>query len=143
MERELKEFIFNIKFRLEIFQKAKDELDIYLASSFNVFDYIDPNENGLSDIIAELLNPNGSHGQGDIFLKGFLEIIVEQKGYSTQNANLIREGTTDFIPNLYRRIDITIEFDSGKSAIGIENKPWAGEQEDQIKDYKEHLSKKT
>jgi len=131
MERELKEFIFNIKFRLEIFQKAKDELDIYLASSFNVFDYIDPNENGLSDIIAELLNPNGSHGQGDIFLKGFLEIIVEQKGYSTQNANL------------YRRIDITIEFDSGKSAIGIENKPWAGEQEDQIKDYKEHLSKKT
>jgi hypothetical protein len=34
------------------------------ASSFNVFTLIEPDENKLSDIIADLLDPQGRHGQG-------------------------------------------------------------------------------
>src|SRR3712207_5367167 len=42
------------------------------APLFCVFDFIKPNENALSDIVAELLDPQGSHGQGDVFLRAFL-----------------------------------------------------------------------
>src|SRR5947208_1213741 len=38
------------------------------ASGFNVFDFISPSENVLSDILQFFLDPEASHGQGDIFL---------------------------------------------------------------------------
>lgn len=40
-----------------------------------------------------------------------------------------------------RRIDIEIAFqsDDGPAAIAVENKPWAGDQDQQLSDYAEHL----
>jgi hypothetical protein len=100
------------------------------------------NENRLSDIIADLLNPNGKHGQGDLFLNEFLRIIGVSRQYEAQKVNVRREDLTRYIMNPFRRIDITIDFDFGDFGIGVENKPWAGEQQDQIRNYKEHLEKK-
>jgi hypothetical protein len=48
-----------------------DELDRQLARRFNAFRYISPNELRLSYIISDLLNPQGVHGQGNVFLRTF------------------------------------------------------------------------
>ena len=140
-KRSLDNFFSNLRFRLDIFQQTKKQTDVYLASDFNVFDYMYPYENLLSDIIRDLLDSEGRHGQGDIFFKEFLKLIGKSENYKTQKVNLIREDPTTDIIKSQRRIDITIDFE-GKYGIGIENKPWAGEQEDQLKDYREHLKKK-
>lgn len=141
-ERDLDNFFSNLRFRLDIFQEYKKQTDVYLASDFNVFEYIQPNENRLSDIIADLLNPDGKHGQGDLFLNEFLRMIDASRQYEAQKVNVKREDPTRYIMNPFRRIDIIIDFDSGDFGIGVENKPWAGEQQDQIRNYKEHLEKK-
>lgn len=140
-KRSLDNFFSNLRFRMDIFQQTKKQTDVYLASDFNVFDYIYPDENQISDIIRDLLDPEGKHGQGDLFFKEFLNLIGKSEIYTTQKVNLIRENPTTYILKSQRRIDITIDFDD-KYGIGIENKPWAAEQEDQLKDYREHLKKK-
>jgi len=139
MQEELiKEFFDGVKRLLD----DKRERDVYEASDFNVVDILRPNENQLSNIIADLLDPMGKHGQRDLFLNGFLNIIGVSRKHEAQKVKVIREDLTRYIMKPSRRIDITIDFDSGEFGIGVENKPWAGESEDQIPDYKEHLKKK-
>jgi hypothetical protein len=88
-----------------------------------------------------MLNKDGSHGQGDLFLrKLFLICGLEPKISAEYNYKVVREDATRYIEYSNRRIDITI--DCGDFGIGIENKPRACEQENQISDYAEHLSKK-
>jgi len=119
-----------------------------------------PDENKLSDIIALLIDPNGAHGQGKVFLEKFLKEILKQIKKQTSNPQLqdintllsckisvSRESFTTQIENQNRRIDLTVEFKNPKNdkevvfVVGIENKPWAGEQENQLEDYREHLDK--
>lgn len=138
----MENFCANLHYRLEIYRVSKKHTDLYLSSDFNVFDYIYPDENALSDIIAEFLDPVGSHGQGSIFLEHFLrEIDINKK--IVQSPSIKREDTTGYIRSLLRRIDITLSFDNPVLYIGIENKPWAEDQKDQIKDYIDHLNKKS
>ncbi len=137
-KKDLDNFFSQLRFRLEIFQATKKRMDVYLASDFNVFDYVDPNENLLSDIIRDLLNPAGKHGQDDIFLKEFLKLVGKSENYKAQRVNLIREDTTKYIIKSQRRMDIVIDFNK-EFALVIENKPWAEDQKDQIKDYRENL----
>jgi hypothetical protein len=113
--------------------------DVRLASQFNIFDYIRPNENALSDILVDLLSPAGTHGQGSRFLRQFLigSGIGDPGGLDT--ACVKREVVTSHIEDA-RRIDFTIEIDG--LAVGVENKPWAGDQVDQLNDYVEHLSRR-
>ena len=107
------------------------------ANGFNVFAYIRPDENGLSDIIADLLDPRGKHGQGDAFLSLFAEALGVSFPADYRAVKVYREETTTYITNPLRRIDIVLDF--GNFGVGIENKPWAGEQPDQVKDYFLHL----
>lgn len=137
----LTKYFSELQFRINIYNKAKKETNVYLASEFNVFDYINPNENKLSDIIANLLDPNGTHGQKDIFLKEFLNIIDKKIDYNLMECRILREDSTTYIQNNKRRIDITMNFEN-KFEIGIENKPWDKEQENQLQDYQKHLRKK-
>ena len=130
-----------MSFRLDNFNSAKKKLDIYLSSSFNVFGYIKPNENLISDIIADMLNPFGNHGQKDLFLQKFFDIIIPDEINNNASYTVQREVATNYITHHNRRIDIIIS-DNENFGIGIENKPWAGEQPNQIKDYVEHLTKK-
>ncbi len=134
-------FFSMLSFRLKNFMTAKKKLDLYLAIDFNVFNFIKPDENRLSDILSNLLDPSGSHGQNDMFLKEFLKVIeLDSFPNNLINCKVIREVSTSYIKKSQRRIDIILDF--GDSGIGIENKPWAIEQEDQIKDYCEHLKRK-
>jgi len=140
LETKMGNFLLGLGFRLEIFRSVKKKLDVYLASDFSVFDLIVPDENRLSDIIADLISPAGKHGQGNIFLIEFLKIIGCEKLNNIDICNIRREESTDYLSKPGRRIDIIIDFNN--FGIGIENKPWAGEQEDQINDYCRHLESK-
>lgn len=107
------------------------------APEFRGFEVIGPNENQLSEILEELLNPQGSHGQGTTFLSLFLKRLGAFAGHAQNHITIHREVLTRFTENQNRRIDVLI--DGGSWGVGIENKPWAGEQWNQMHDYAHHL----
>jgi PD-(D/E)XK nuclease superfamily len=90
-----------------------------LAPDFNPFDFIQPDEVGLSKILNWLLDPTGTHGQGSRFLHLFLEqlgLVWPSESHEWAKAEtevVITDG----------RLDILIS--SGKFHLAIENKPWA------------------
>ncbi|MBO0613232.1 PDDEXK-like family protein [Thiothrix fructosivorans] len=140
--RELDSFFHDISYRLKIANDTKKLLDKRLASSFSLFPYITPNENRISEIIRDLLDPNGNHGQGDIFLKLFLETIDKADLYISGDHACIRtqEPTTTG-----RQIDIIIEIKKTNQyhvGIAIENKHWAIDQKNQIDDYFRHIKER-
>lgn len=133
-----------------------DEIERITGEKFNVFSTLGLSTDELahSKFIANLLNPKGSHGQGDIYLKLFLEgmqekfldneedIIPESSNFNTignfetQDAICITEkhaGKVNFKENDGGRIDIYLK--SGKDEVIIENKIYAGDQHKQLKRY--------
>jgi len=155
-KKKLRNFFQPLIFKYRVIKEIKRQTDRYLASDFNLIEIMGPDENKLSDIIALLIDPNGPHGQGEVFLEKFLEEIKKQtENTRLQDINALlsckisisRESFTTKIENQDRRIDLTVEFKNPQNnnnpffIIGIENKPWAGEQENQLEDYKEHLDK--
>src|SRR3990170_2801468 len=137
-------FFSGLTVTLKNVRVGKEQSDILLATDFNVFDYIRPVENTLSDIVADLLNPVGMHGQGDAFLVAFLRhlnspILKDLQASGTRAAKVTRESTTNRIPRSTRRIDITVEL--GGLGVGIENKPWAPDLPDQVADYVNQLER--
>jgi hypothetical protein len=145
-ERGLKDFFTNFSFRRKALLSVKKEADILLSSDFNVFHFIAPDENKISDILADMMNPCGRHGQSDVFLREFLSTLQE-KGVALDIDSLLNiptaiRATREVLISGYRRIDIIVEF-RGQIAIGIENKPWAGDQKDQVKDYCAYLDSKS
>jgi len=101
---------------------------------FNIFRICGVNhyENTHSSILAELLNPQGSHSLKNQFLDAFLETIGKDfalKDFDTANATVHTEHVTN-----NGRIDILIK-DHNKNAIIIENKIYACDQHEQLKRY--------
>ena len=120
-------------------RRAQAVLDRRVAPQFSVFDYFKERETDLSRAFGGLLDPAGTHGQGDTFLQLFLDEIRCSLGEDlrdnfpcsdTQECDVRLEYPTD-----KGRIDIVLEM-PGNRWIGIENKPWAPEQENQISNYK-------
>jgi len=136
----LDDFYGAVATRSEHFHEERKAADLHEATQFTVFDYIDPDENRLSDVIQDLLDPSGKHGQGALFLSSFLDAIGAPRGATRPPCRVKREDCTLYCTNYQRRIDITLEFSA--FGIGIENKPWAFEGEDQLKDYSLHLRHK-
>lgn len=120
-------------------KEAKERNKKKLAPDFNSFDFWSIDENKVSEILSFFLDPNGSHNQGDIFLKLFLDKIGKSElNKEVDDVNIIREDT--IIQN--RRIDITINFSN--FIIGIENKIYESttDQINQIQDYADYLKQK-
>lgn len=104
------------------------------GESFNIFSICGVNHYEVthSAIIAEFLNPLGSHGQGLVFVKGFVESLHLQ-GFDFSFDGVV--VTTEMVtPN--GRIDIVIS-NGSKQAIIIENKIYADDQWKQLKRYDE------
>lgn len=124
-----------------VLDRKQAMLDRRVAPRFSVFDYFNEQETDLSCAFGGLLDPAGTHGQGDVFLELFLgEIrhLREDFPYlDTQGCKVYLEYTTNG-----GRIDIVLEM-PGKHWIGIENKPWAAEQENQITNYMTYLEELT
>ena len=121
---------------------AQRRLDRVAATRFSVFHYFKENENLVSGIFADLLRPEGSHGQGTVFLRLFLEEIDRGGKDSIRSfgdyGDLGRCSVyTEYPTNEGRRVDIVLKL--ANKWIGVENKPWAGEQPDQLQHYLEFL----
>ncbi len=127
------ELLKAIAFKTETIYEARKRFFSHLALDFTIFDYLRRDEMGVSRIIADLLDPSASHGQGSTFLKEFAKKIG-QGWISLANDWKVR---TEKQVNGQRRIDIYLESSDG--IIGIENKPWAIDQKDQLIDYANYL----
>ena len=125
------------------------------GQGFNLFHLLDIARSELSHsrMLADLLNPYGSHAQGELFLKGFLALLQQR---IPNDCILPAAGPnwrirTEFWAGEQGRLDIVIEhFQEPKTIIVIENKIDAGLQADQLiryanwlenyrSDYQSHL----
>jgi len=132
-------FFLGTTARLKSYRDFLELNAVELAPQFNSFNFIKCKENVLSDIIAFMLDPKGDHAQKETFLKLFLEELNLDnfKDLNLQMAKVEREHTTEN----YRRIDLLVRFETNniKHWIGIENKPWAGDQYKQVEDYLNYI----
>lgn len=138
MIKRIQTYFSEIDFRIQIIRKYNREKDLFLSSQFNVFDYMYADENRLSDIIADLLNPDGKHGQDKTFLNEFVKLLDRKDLIREESPKVKREEGTVLIHAQKRRMDILIEWPN--DGIMIENKPWAIDQQKQISDYRDHLN---
>ena len=115
----------------DVLVKKHDTLARATGENFNLFEILGSQADETrthSAILAELLDPNGSHGQGATFLRSFwrlLEIPIDR----IESTLVLRE----FHINEDSRIDILIESDL--SCVVIENKIYASDQPKQLKRY--------
>ncbi len=143
---DLQAFFTGLAPAVRIAQRAQAELDRRAATRFSLFDFFHEREEDLSRVFGGLLDPGGTHGQGDTFLRLFLDEVREVldgevkerfPAGNLRNSRVYLEHRTDE----GRSIDIVVRVPSG-AWIGIENKPWAGEQPNQVSDYWEYLHTK-
>jgi len=116
-------------------QRRYLDIETKMGERFNLFSLlrIEKAETQHSRIIAEFLNPKGSHGQGAIYLKAFLETFnLKVEGF--ENAIVQTEKYLGKINDLAGgRIDILI--DNIEPKIIIENKIEHTDEPAQLKRY--------
>ena len=108
---------------------------------FNIFDVLNlatAEVQTHSSFLAELLDPQGSHGLGHFPLECLLSILdkYHSLSFNISNANVrkeIRIGQIDKDYDTGGQIDLLI--DDGENAIIIENKIYAGDQKKQLLRY--------
>lgn len=108
------------------------------AHRFTVSNYLRKDEIGLSRILGDLLNPSKEHGQGTLFL----QILLAQLGITLERMlpDLVEVEFEKTI-NKQRRLDVYLRIPTEESTfcLAIENKPFAGDSRNQIKDYLGYL----
>lgn len=144
-QRECVRLLQELTPHLHAARTVERELDRHLASRFNVFRYLRDDELGLSRIIADLLDPDGEHGQGTTFLEAMLELLgVAPKAAGSGRSGPLRSTATDKIRVVAERrttggrfIDITVDIptDDGLFCLAFENKPYAEDEHRQCVDY--------
>ena len=135
-QRELERFFAEVAPRLDTAATLDAELDQQLARRFNVFRYLRADEVGFSRMIADLLDPNGDHGQGTLFLKLLTDKLEFAKGANLGKAKVKRERKIDG-----RSLDISVEIDD-EHCLAIESKSnFAGDGESQVEDYLKSLKR--
>ncbi|MEP2280356.1 PD-(D/E)XK nuclease family protein [Maribacter sp.] len=116
--------------------KKFEELEKVSGEAFNIFKVINVTSDEVrlhSKFLAELLNRNGSHGQGDVFLKLFVKqlgILLDTSSATVKVEKYIGKITD----SSGGYIDIFISDNKGQS-ITIENKIYAGDQNNQLLRY--------
>ena len=90
-----------------------------------------------SALIANLLDPKGSHGCGDAFLRAFFEIALKGTAYPFEKCTLPHSYTEYYTGPIAGdtggRIDILVK--SSRYGLIIENKIYAGDQDKQLTRY--------
>lgn len=158
--------IQHLLYQIAAINKKYEQIAEITGENFNVFKILGLTTNEVrthSAFLAELLNPKGSHGCKEAFLKLFVEklqdLIKEQTEGSIERDNQILERIKNFMcsdkcktyveyhinetnedKTVGGRIDILLR-DQNNSEIIIENKIYAGEQENQLIRYYNHNQK--
>lgn len=90
-----------------------------------------------SALIANLLDPKGSHGCGDAFLRAFFEIALKERAYPFEDCTHLHSYTEYYTGPIAGdtggRIDILVK--SSHYGLIIENKIYAGDQDKQLTRY--------
>ena len=131
-------------------ERAREEQDRRTGRKFSVFDLVRTQELDLSRIFAGLLNPMGDHSQGDLFLSLLLEELIAAPGGAGDRLRFFQPpgGTGTRVHLEYQTgevvmsdgkpkqgsVDLVLEFEDNRW-IGIENKPWAVDQREQVNRY--------
>jgi genome len=140
---------------IENFRLQREKNELYDSNRFNPFQFLRTDEMGLSKILAFLLDPTETHGQGDLFLNSFLKFIGKHQFLAYQKVNIYCEKTTQETAQETvqetaqetiqenRRHDIFIEGLLGNKiawVISIENKlQGAVDRPNQMHDYAKDL----
>lgn len=118
------------------------EKAILSGDNFNIFSIMSMESDEVfthSALIAELLNPKGSHGMGGDFLKAFYTIVLqEQFTLKLDEVICAKEehiGFRNEDQTFGGRLDIVLK-DFNNHGFVIENKIYAGEQLNQLLRYK-------
>jgi hypothetical protein len=134
MTNQLKTFFEALSNLVRASAEAQRQLDRELATGFSATRLLQPKELRISDIIACLLDPNDNHGQGDIFLSLLIDMFdINCSTIDDQRIFVYRERAN---------LDVMVEIGSDSStafAIGLENKPWAGDGNKQVCRYCTYL----
>jgi hypothetical protein len=98
-----------------------------------------------SNFLAWLINPRESHQQGTMFLRLFLDAVVQCVGEehavaATLRASDATEGAVE-VQREAERLDLRIVLPTIKVVIGIENKVFAAEQTGQLGRYAESVQR--
>ena len=97
-----------------------------------------------SALIANLLDPKGSHGCGDAFLRAVFEIALKERAYPFEDCTHLHSYTEYYTGPIAGdtggRIDILVK--SSCYGLIIENKIYAGDQDKQLTRY-DNYGKKT
>lgn len=144
MIEKIKELLNNVRILTDI-NKKMYEAKLAHGDAFNLFNELGMTTDEVhlhSSFIALLLNPKATHGQGDKFLKPFIEMIEKKRkpellpmNFDYSNANVCIEKDIGVVKDEFGgRIDIYIEDNNGHHVI-IENKIYAEDQAKQMKRY--------
>jgi hypothetical protein len=117
-------------------QRDRSRID---APNFDPFIYVQPDEPRLSWILGDLLDPRGTHAQGELFLSHFLAAVGLHGLQGLARAQVVLECVTEAL-GCARRMDILIHGEDW--VICIENKPWAADQVQQVTDYLEEMRRR-
>lgn len=137
------EHIKNLLMQVSGINKKYEEIAKITGENYNVFKVLGFTTKEVklhSAFIADLLNPKGSHGMGDVFLKIFIRQLPDniQKQITDTRDTIIEVekwlGKIDNIDWTGGYIDILISFKNSVSII-IENKINALDQEGQLRRY--------
>jgi len=125
----------------ETHQRHSEALARATGEHFNIFQILRVGHLEVtthSPILAELLNPKGKHGQGAAFLRLFLaRFDVHGFDAESETATMKMEYYTGPVTEKSGgRIDIVVKDGKG-SIISIENKIYAGDQENQMTRYRD------
>lgn len=117
--------------------KSQESVTYCPQSEYNIFHVLGVAEKEvvMCRFLSDLLNPEGQHGCGILFLKSFLEEVLHEHRINDTlltHTDVVREFAID----KERRIDIVIY--NSRFFIPIEVKIYAGEQEGQCYDYFEY-----
>jgi hypothetical protein len=134
--KEIENLINIVKSRIDAHIKFKKEYDKQLAFDFSLFQFFTMGENKISQVLAYFLDENQNHGQGNIFLKEFVRTFYDEEIEVKQLENICEKIITE-----NRRIDIYIKLKG--LTIAIENKIWADDQNNQLKDYSTYLEQQS
>lgn len=132
----IEKILIDVKSKIESHNEFKSEYDRQLAFDFSLFNFFDPGENKISEILAYFLDEKQNHGQGNAFLFEFVKLFGNDKIDITHSLNVCEKSITN-----NRRIDIYIKLQN--FTIAIENKIWASDQDNQLKDYAKYLEKQS
>lgn len=120
-------------------EQAQQEERNRKGENYNLFSILSIERYELkhSALIANLFDPEGSHGCGDAFLRAFFEIALKERTYLFEDCTLPHSYTEYYTGPIAGdtggRIDILVK--SSHYGLIIENKIYAGDQDKQLTRY--------